>query len=219
MISTGIQKLDELLSGGISPGIIVDVFGANSTGKTQFLLQLCISCIRDGGKVLYVDTTGNFRPERIIELEKKKFNLDSVSLKQISVSRVTNTHEQINSLKNFDASYSLILIDNVTDLFSYEYQKDESIYEKNSMFIKYMHSLSKFSLTNNVPIVMTNMVRTIDGKETENMKTAISPYTHVKIHLSKKPKFYSGIIHWALNQNRSFYYQIHESGLSDAEDI
>ena len=60
MISTGIQKLDELLSGGISPGILVDIFGANGTGKTQFLLQLCISCIRNGGKVLYVDTTGEF---------------------------------------------------------------------------------------------------------------------------------------------------------------
>lgn len=217
MISTGIQKLDELLSGGISPGILVDIFGANSTGKTQFLLQLCISCIRNGGKVLYVDTTGNFRPERIIELQKK-FNLDSVSLKQISVSRVTNTHEQINSLKNFDKSYSLILIDNITDLFSYEYQKKETIFEKNSIFMKYMNSLSKFSSTNNIPIVVTNMVRTIDGKEIENMKTAINPYTHVKIHLFKKSKFYSGIVYWALNQN-SFHYQIHELGLLDAEDI
>lgn len=217
MISTGIQKLDELLTGGISPGILVDVFGANSTGKTQFLLQLCISSIRNGGKVLYVDTTGNFRPERIIELQKK-FNLDSISLKQISVSRVTNTHEQINSLKNFDKSYSLILIDNITDLFSYEYQKEESIYEKNSIFMKYMNNLSKFSLTNNIPIVVTNMVRTIDGKEIENMKAAINPYTHVKIHLFKKSKFYSGIVYWALNHN-SFQYQIHELGLLDAEDI
>ena len=27
MISTGIQKLDEFLHGGISPGIITDIFG------------------------------------------------------------------------------------------------------------------------------------------------------------------------------------------------
>ena len=217
MISTGIRKLDELLSGGISPGILVDVFGANSTGKTQLLMQLCISCIRNGGKVLYVDTTGDFRPERILGLQKK-FNLDSISLKQISVSRVTNTHEQINSLKDFDSSYSLVLIDNITDLFSYEYQKDESVYEKNSIFMRYMSSLSKFSLANDVPIVMTNMIRTINGTETENMRAAISPYTHVKVHLLKEPKFYTGIVHSALGQN-SFTYQIHELGLSDAEDI
>ena len=84
--------------------------------------------------------------------------------------------------------------------------------------MKYMNSLAKFSSTNNVPIVMTNIVRTIDGKEIENMKSAISPFTHVKIHLLKKPKFYFGIVNWALNQN-SFHYQIHELGLSDAEDI
>ena len=169
------------------------------------------------GKYCMLIQQENFRPERIVELQKK-FNLDTVSLKQISVSRITNTHEQINSLKIFDESYSLILIDNITDLFSYEYQKEESIYEKNVIFMKYMNSLAKFSSTNNIPIVVTNMVRTIDGKEIENMKTAISPYTHVKIHLLKNPKFYSGIVNWALNQN-SFHYQIHELGLSDAEDI
>ncbi len=217
MISTGIQKLDGLLSGGIPPGILVDVFGANSTGKTQFLMQLCISCIINGGRVLYVDTTGNFRPERVIGLQKK-FNSVSVPLTQISVSRVTNTHEQINSLKFFDTSYSLVVIDNITDLFSYEYQKEEHVYEKNSAFMKYMNSLSKFSSTNKIPVVLTNMVRAIDGNEIENMKAAISPYTHVKIHLLKRTKSYSGTVYWALNQN-SFNYQIHELGLSDAEDI
>ena len=44
------------------------------------------------------------------------------------------------------------------------------------------------------------MVRTIDGKEIENMKTAISPYTHLKIHFLKKSKFILEL-YLALNQN------------------
>lgn len=218
MISTGIQKLDDFLLGGISPGTLVDIFGANSTGKTQFLLQLCIICIKNGGKVLYIDTTGNFRPERIIELEKK-FKFDSNPLNQITVSRVTNTHEQINSLNNLhDDKYSLILIDNVTDLFSYEYQKVESILKKNSIYMKYLNHLSKFAITKKIPIVMTNMIRTIDGKEMENMRTATNLFTHIKIHLSKNSSNYSGIVTWALN-SETFSYKIHQFGLSDAEDI
>ncbi|KFM20693.1 DNA repair protein [Marine Group I thaumarchaeote SCGC RSA3] len=66
MISTGLQKLDKSLSGGISDGIIVDIFGKNGTGKTQLLLQLAINSIKNGGNVLYFDTTGGFRPERIL---------------------------------------------------------------------------------------------------------------------------------------------------------
>ena len=40
MIPTGLQKLDEFLSGGIPDGVIVDIFGVNGTGKTQFAASL-----------------------------------------------------------------------------------------------------------------------------------------------------------------------------------
>ena len=70
MISTGLQKLDKFLSGGIPDNVIVDIFGENGTGKTLFLLQLSINSIKNGGNVLYFDTTGGFRPERIVEIQK-----------------------------------------------------------------------------------------------------------------------------------------------------
>ena len=219
MISTGLQKLDEFLSGGIPDGVIVDIFGENGTGKTQLLLQLSINSIKNGGNVLYLDTTGGFRPERILEIQKlseKQFNF----LEKITVSRITNTSEQIKSIKNFESNdFSLIVIDNVTDLFSYEYKRDESIFEKNSLFIKYMHELSKFTIRKKIPIILTNMIRTIEGKEVENMKSAIDPFTHIKIQLSKNSSKFKGKIYWALNKQH-FFYKIHILGLSDyTEDI
>ncbi len=219
MISTGLQKLDEFLSGGIPDGVIVDIFGRNGTGKTQLLLQLSINSIKNGGHVLYLDTTGGFRPERILEIQKqseKQFNF----LEKITVSRITNTSEQIKSIKNLTSSdFSLIVIDNVTDLFSYEYKKDESIFEKNSLFMKYMHELSKFAITKKIPIIISNMIRTIENKDVENMKSAIDPFTHIKIQLSKNSSKFKGKIYWALNEEY-FSYQIHVSGLVDnSEDI
>ena len=115
--------------------------------------------------------------------------------------------------------FSLIVIDNVTDLFSYEYKKDESTFEKNSLFMKYMHELSKFAIAKKIPIVVTNMIRNIEGKEVENMKSAISPSTHIKIHLSKNSSKFEGKSYWALNK-QNFSYKIHVLGLSDyTEDI
>ena len=126
--------------------MIVDIFGGNGTGKTQLLLQLSINSIKNGGNVLYLDTTGGFRPERILEIQKlseKQFNF----LEKITVSRITNTSEQIKSIKNLtNNDFSLIVIDNVTDLFSYEYKKDESIFEKNSLFMKYIHEYQNLQL-------------------------------------------------------------------------
>jgi DNA repair protein RAD51 len=161
MISTGLQKLDKFLSGGIPDNVIVDVFGANGTGKTLFLLQLAINSIKNGGNVLYLDTTGGFRPERIIEIQKE-LEIEINLLEKITVSRITNTSEQIKLFSSLEQSnFSLIVIDNITDLFSYEYQKDESTFEKNLLFMKYMHELSKFAIRKKIPIIITNMIRIV----------------------------------------------------------
>jgi DNA repair protein RAD51 len=216
MISTGLKKIDDFLSGGIPDGVIVDIFGGNGTGKTQLLLQLSINSIKNGGKVLFLDTTGGFRPERILEIQKKS-NSNLNLLNNILVSRITNTSEQINSIKNFkENNFSLIIIDNITDLFSYEYKNNQSIFKKNSLFMKYMRELSLYAVTHKVPIVITNMIRNSNEQEVENMSTAIDLFTHIKIHLFKNSSIYNGEISSPFNKE-NFSYTITSSGLSDAE--
>lgn len=219
MISTGLQKLDKFLSGGIPDNVIVDVFGENGTGKTLFLLQLSINSIKNGGNVLYFDTTGGFRPERIVEIQKE-LEIEIDLLEKITVSRITNTSEQIKSIIHLEQSdFSLIVIDNVTDLFSYEYQKDESMFEKNLLFMKYMHDLSKLAITKKIPIIITNMIRMANDVEIENMQNAIDPYTHIKIHLFKNLSKFKGQVYWALKKE-NFSYTINKIGLSDnSEDF
>jgi len=219
MISTGLQQLDEFLSGGIQSSVITDIYGANGTGKTQLLLQISINAIKNGGTVLYLDTTGGFRPERILEMQKSQ-NLELDILDKITVSRITNTSEQINSIKNLkQVKFSLIVIDNITDLFSYEYKTGESVFKKNSLFMKHMHDLSLIAINNNIPIVITNMIRNIDDKDVENMRKAIDLFTHIKIKLSKNSSKYHGDVNWLLN-HQTFSYIIDASGLSeDTEDF
>jgi len=214
MISTGLQKLDKFLSGGIPDGVIVDIFGGGGTGKTLLLFQLLINSIKNGGNILYLDTSGGFRPERILEIQKES-EIEIDLLEKITVSRITNTSEQIKSIKNIEKNnFSLIVIDNITDLFSYEYQNDESIFKKNSLFMKYMHELSKFAIAKKIPIVITNMIRNMDDKEIENMQGAIDPFTHIKIHLFKNSSRFNGEIYWALKKE-IFSYTITKIGLSD----
>jgi len=214
MISTGLQKLDEFLSGGIPSSVITDIYGANGTGKTQLLLQISINVIKNGGTVLFLDTTGGFRPERILEMQKNQ-NLDFNILDKITVSRITNTSEQINLIKNLkQVNFSLIAIDNITDLFSYEYKTEKSIFEKNSLFMKHLHDLSLMAIDNNIPIVITNMIRNIDDKNVENMRKAIDLFTHIKIKLSKNSSKNHGEVNWLLNHH-TFSYIIDGSGLSE----
>ncbi|MBI2628802.1 hypothetical protein HYW74_01835 [Candidatus Pacearchaeota archaeon] len=124
MIATGIQKLDELLGGGIRDSIITDIFGPNGTGKTQLTLQICVNALTNNGVILYQDTTGGFRPERLLERVKAK-NMDQKLLDRVTVGRITNTAEQINYIDKILEinNICLVVIDNVTDLFSFEYSR------------------------------------------------------------------------------------------------
>lgn len=70
-LSTGSRAFDELLQGGIEAGSITEIFGEFRTGKTQICHTLCVVAqlpYENGGgqgKVLYIDTEGTFRAERL----------------------------------------------------------------------------------------------------------------------------------------------------------
>ena len=216
MISTGIKKLDNYLGGGIKGGIITDIFGATGTGKTQLTMQISINSLLDGNQVLFQDTTGQFRPERMLDLIKIR-NLETNLLDRVKVGRITNSSEQIQFLSKIkDQDFSLVVIDNVSDLFSFEYGKEEQNLEKNVTFMQYMHELSLISIQKKLPIVVTNIIRKIDDLEIENLDKSISMFTHMKIKLSKIGKKYSCEIFPSFLEKKEFPYQITKEGLIES---
>ena len=75
MIETGLKKLDQFLGGGIKDGLVTSISGQSATGKTQLALQICLGALHNGKEILFQDTTGEFRPERLIEMmQSRKIN-------------------------------------------------------------------------------------------------------------------------------------------------
>lgn len=215
MIRTGIKKLDDILGGGIRDGLITDIFGAGGTGKTQLVLQIVAESLAEGGKIFYIDTTGDFRPERLVELLAAR-NLEQSYLDRITVARPTNTREQMDTVSEiYSNNFSLVVIDNITDLFSFEYSKEEQILEKTTQFAKHMRELTRAAMTKKIPIITVNMVRKVDQTEKENMDSVISIFTHVKIKLSKKDSAYEGVV-TSNSSKRQFSYKIVKEGLVEA---
>lgn len=214
MISTGLKKLDEILGGGIKNGNIIDIYGESSTGKTQLALQIIINFLSSNKKILFLDTTGEFRPERLLEI----MNLQKINpnfLDNIMVARITNTSEQINYFKNITSSdYGLIVIDNVSELFSFEYSKDEQSLQKTISFMNFMHDLSILALEKQIPIIIINTVRHNIDKNIENLSRAISFFTHVKIHLSKTNSKHIGYVE-NISHSGSFSFSISPKGLEE----
>jgi len=214
MIKTGLKELDKFLGGGIKDGLVTSISWHNATGKTQLAFHICLGALHNGKEILFQDTTGEFRPERLVEMMQSR-KINSSLLDKIKVNRVTNTAQQIkNLLKTPLENYSLIVVDRVTDLFSFEYSIKEQYLEKHISFMKYMHRLSSIAINRKIPIIVTNIVRTIDKREKENLEESISMYTHTKIKLSKGD---NGNFCLAISpfDNKKFQYTITSRGITD----
>ena len=99
-VITGSRDLDVLLGGGIETGSLTEIFGEFRTGKTQVLLllivtkimcfdtfidllaaqlchTLCVTAQRTldqggaEGRVIYVDTEGTFRPQKLVAIAER----------------------------------------------------------------------------------------------------------------------------------------------------
>jgi len=213
LISTGLAGLDKLLGGGIKSGTITDIFGPSGSGKTQLAMQICLDCLQKDNIILYQDTTGAFRPERMMQLIKLK-GIEPSHLDNVIVARITNTSEQIKYIKKISQlKPRLVVIENITDLFTFEYSKESSSLEKHIRFMEYMHMLSMISVQSKIPIVITNMVHSSNDHEIENLEKSISIFTHIKIRLEKQAQKNKAYVTPSFGKKKEISYKISESGL------
>jgi len=216
MITTQTKKLDEILTNGINSGTITDIFGFRGTGKTQMALQISLNLLKNEKNVFYVDTTGEFRPERLLEIVKNR-NLDNSLLNRLQIARITNTEEQIRLVQKINQidDVSLLIVDNIADLFSFEYSKKEQLTVQQHEFMNYMHKLSQLAIYKKIPIVITNQLMKANDNEYEKMHYSISNFIHQKIKLEKKKDHYQGTIFSPETQKIHFLYKIERMGLVD----
>ncbi len=212
MISTGLTKLDNFLGGGIASGSITDIFGPGGSGKTHLAMQILLDVINDG-IVLYLDTSGGFRPERMMQI-LNAHQMDPKLLDNIIVARITNASEQISYVKKiYEIKPKLVVIENISELFTFEYSKETSSLEKHVKFMEYMHMLSLAAIQQKLPIVVTNTVRSTNQQEVENLGKSISMFTHKKIRLDKNGKRCTAQVFPSFGDVKKISYEINESGL------
>ena len=133
------------------------------------------------------------------------------------VARMTNTAEQLEYVnKIFELKPKLVVIENVTDLFTFEYSRETSLLEKHVRFMEYMHVLSMMSISTKIPVVVTNIVRNSDGQEVENLSKSISMFTHKKIKMEKDGKMYKAKVLPSFGKRKELLYTITEAGLVES---
>ncbi len=168
-ITTGSHPLDDMLMGGIESGSMTELYGEFRTGKTQLMHTLAVSGQipvengGGGGKVMYIDTEGTFRPERIVQIAER-FGVDATScLDNIAYAKANNTEHQQELLVAAGAllaqdHFSLILVDSATNLFRTEFEGRGELSARQMALGKFLRHLAKLANEFGVAVVVSNQV-------------------------------------------------------------
>ncbi len=168
-ISTGSKGLDELLGGGVETNGITEMYGRFASGKTQLGFQLCVNAQLPAGKgglagtVLFIDTEGTFRPERIETIAKAQGMNSKEVLGNIFVTRATSTDQQILTAERADKlvrdkNVKLIVVDSMMSLFRSEFIGRGALNERQQKLNAHIHKLQRLSDEYFLAVYMTNQV-------------------------------------------------------------
>jgi meiotic recombination protein DMC1 len=237
VLPTGCKAIDNLLGGGIHYGMVTDIYGESGAGKSQLCFTICARTSEyfrnfPHASVVFVDTGGTFRPERIREIAIGNEKSESDILDKILLMRCFSSRDQINAVKRLpNINPRVIVIDGVASLFMTEYQGAA----RHLALMKHLHELALVAINLRPAIVITNMIRagtnqvkglkitenpnnsTQLSKEKELMGRSVSIYAHMKLILRTvrmdKSVFKASLLQ-PLSQHEA-YYTITTRGVTD----
>ena len=190
------KSIDDLLGGGVEPGIITMVFGESGTGKTNFCIQASKEYAKEK-KVIFIDTEGvSFeRIKQICKNDYKKILDNILFFRPNSLEEQEKTIEKIKKIKN----KGLIIIDSINLFYRMELDKDKDIVMRS--YLRQMGSLQMIARQNNIPVILAGQVYTDKNGE-------IKPFTHRETdHLVKTiirlDKIDSGVRNGTIIKHRS----------------
>ncbi|WP_407357289.1 DNA repair and recombination protein RadB [Methanolobus sp. WCC5] len=157
-MSSGCKPIDDMLGGGFEAGVVSQIFGEAGSGKTNLCLQLAVECVKNGKKVIYIDTEA-ISPDRFRQIAGE--NAKEIA-QHIIIFEPHNFEEQYAAVKEIEKLVSdrigLILIDSATAFYRFELDQEESSIRTRrelSNQIGFIHAIAR---KHRIVAVITNQV-------------------------------------------------------------
>jgi len=235
-ITTGSKAIDSLLGKGIESQALTELIGEFGSGKTQLCHQLCVSVQLPpekgglGGRALFIDTEGTFRPERVISIAQGLgLNSDEV-LGNIIYARAFNSdHQMLLADEAFSLvvqnNVRLVIVDSVITHFRSEYPGREALAPRQQKLNRHIHQLLRMADVHNLAVILTNQIQstpdTFFGNPNKpaggNILAHGSTY-RIWLRKSKENRRVAKIIDSPLHPESECIFAITTNGIIDVDD-
>ena len=233
--STGSESLDELLLGGVETQAVTEFYGEFGSGKSQICHTLCVMAPRPAaengldGSVIYIDTEGTFRPERLLQIANAR-GLDPMhTLKNTVLCKVYNSSHLeliVRDLGKYVTEFKakLVIIDSIISLHRAEFLGRGTLADRQQRLNSILHKLIRLAEIFNIAIVITNQVQsspdTFFGDPTKATGGNVIGHTSTyRIYLRKSGENrVAKMIDSPYHPYSDIRFTVNERGVDDLED-
>lgn len=158
-MTTGCQVFDDLFQ-NLESDVITTVYGPGGTGKTTMCMLAAIQVVRNGGKVMYMDTEGGFSVERFKQVAGPDYEQ---LLEKITFVKPVTFEEQARTLQTLKDKLSdeiqLLVMDSIAMLYRLELGKDDK-YEASRNLGTQISYLTEIARRKKIPVLVANQIYT-----------------------------------------------------------
>ncbi|AKB20218.1 MULTISPECIES: DNA repair and recombination protein RadB [unclassified Methanosarcina] len=158
LLSSGCKPLDDLLGGGFERGIVTQIFGAAGTGKTNVCIQLAVECVKQGQKVIFIDTEG-LSPVRFKQIAGE--NAKEIA-RSIIIYEPLSFEEQYAAVREVERiageNIGLVILDSATSYYRFELEDEETGIKSRRELANQIGFLHALARKHGFTAVITNQV-------------------------------------------------------------
>lgn len=217
-VSTGSEAFDELLGGGLEPGVITQLYGEPGCGKSTLCIMAAVACIRRGRSVIWIDAEG-LSIERFAqvagddagELAERLYLFEPGDFREQGAVIV----DAGRLLEKISQPAGLVVVDSATALYRTELESgQEALRALSGQMVRLLGLSRKFA----IPALITNQVYRDPGSGVFHPLggTALAHLSKAIVRIEKVNAVRRAVLekHRSLPDGRDFYFEPVSNGIS-----